>query len=522
LHRSRGGATTATLTTWYLPGFEKETNSATSTIEYKYYLSAGGRSLGVFVDHATVAAPMTPTTWPSTANGAAVTLAAGNDWRYFHQDPLGSVVAITNASGAVMEQLSYDAFGKRRNADGSDAAIVAASPYGLLPPINGEDRGYTGHEMLDSIGLVHMNGRVYDPTTGRFLSADPFIQAPGFTLSYNRYAYVMNNPLVLTDPSGFNWFDNLFNKVVHYTSIGAGDIIGNYANRRWGMKWQTSPYTRMVGAAVAMYFTYGAASSWFSTTAAYTEAGGAVITGSTTLSVGGAAAAGAVTGFVGGMIQSNGDLRAGAQGALSGGLFAGISAYYGGAWSFSRVIAQSVSGGTLSYMSGGSFKDGFKVAFVMSLASYAWSYAQVETDSLKQSACNSGGKACVYNELGELRTDGARDVDYRFNPNQEENWLTKSGMAGEGSGKHLYDPGNMLDNKYLANYVNDVSKIHDYFNSWSYDQNTGFYLSCGTGFDSMFQIYSFAGMPVAGALTLMNYAGNYYYAYDILWRQRKK
>jgi hypothetical protein len=53
---------------------------------------------------------------------------------------------------------------------------------------------------------VHMNGRIYDPVLGRFLSADPFIQAPGFTLSYNRYAYVVNNPLVLTDPSGYSWF----------------------------------------------------------------------------------------------------------------------------------------------------------------------------------------------------------------------------------------------------------------------------------------------------------------------------
>ena len=48
-----------------------------------------------------------------------------------------------------------------------------------------------------------MNGRIYDPLFGRFLSADLEVQLPGSLQSYNRYSYVMNNPLSLTDPSGF-------------------------------------------------------------------------------------------------------------------------------------------------------------------------------------------------------------------------------------------------------------------------------------------------------------------------------
>jgi RHS repeat-associated protein len=46
---------------------------------------------------------------------------------------------------------------------------------------------------------------VYDPQIGRFLSADPYIQSPYNTQSYNRYSYVMNNPLKYTDPSGYWW-----------------------------------------------------------------------------------------------------------------------------------------------------------------------------------------------------------------------------------------------------------------------------------------------------------------------------
>ncbi len=64
------------------------------------------------------------------------------------------------------------------------------------------DRGYTGHQMLDEFGIIDMNGRIYDPVIARFLSPDPFIQAPSNTQNFNRYSYVLNNPLVYSDPSG--------------------------------------------------------------------------------------------------------------------------------------------------------------------------------------------------------------------------------------------------------------------------------------------------------------------------------
>ena len=54
---------------------------------------------------------------------------------------------------------------------------------------------------------VHMNGRVYDPYTAKFLSADPHVTDPTNGQNYNRYSYVVNNPTNLTDPTGFdiNW-----------------------------------------------------------------------------------------------------------------------------------------------------------------------------------------------------------------------------------------------------------------------------------------------------------------------------
>ena len=64
-------------------------------------------------------------------------------------------------------------------------------------------RGYTGHEHLDMFGIINMNGRVYDPTTAMFMSPDPFVSLPGDWLNYNRYAYVLDNPMRYTDPSGY-------------------------------------------------------------------------------------------------------------------------------------------------------------------------------------------------------------------------------------------------------------------------------------------------------------------------------
>jgi RHS repeat-associated protein len=95
--------------------------------------------------------------------------------------------------------MAYTAFGQRRQGDWR-----ASDP--LLPIIPAlTNRGFTGHEHIDEMGFIHMNGRVYDPSIGRFLSADPNIQAPYSTQSYNRYSYVINNPLKYNDPSGYFW-----------------------------------------------------------------------------------------------------------------------------------------------------------------------------------------------------------------------------------------------------------------------------------------------------------------------------
>ena len=110
--------------------------------------------------------------------------------RYLHHDHLGSVDAITRETGALVERLSYDAWGKRRQSNGLDATAS------LTPATT--HHGYTGHEHLDNLNLIHMNARVYDPNIGRFTSADPI----GFEGGLDVYGYAGGNPLRYFDPNG--------------------------------------------------------------------------------------------------------------------------------------------------------------------------------------------------------------------------------------------------------------------------------------------------------------------------------
>jgi RHS repeat-associated protein len=166
--------------------YEKEVK-ANGITEHKHYLSAGGQVFALQVTRTSNLAAGSPSVPGSTQTSSL---------SYFHHDHLGSIAAITDETGQVVERLAYDPWGKRRYPDG--ASDVSDSLTGQRT-----DRGYTEHEHLDEMGVIHMNGRVYDPLIGRMMSADPNIPNPYSLQSFNRYAYVLNNPLSDKDPSGF-------------------------------------------------------------------------------------------------------------------------------------------------------------------------------------------------------------------------------------------------------------------------------------------------------------------------------
>jgi len=122
------------------------------------------------------------------------------NYLYLHRDYQGSILAITNQAGAVVEKRLFDAWGEIiKVQDGSGTALTGLTVL---------DRGYTGHEHLQSVGLINMNGRLYDNKLHRFLQPDNNIQDPSNTQNFNRYSYCLNNPTSYTDPTGEDYEDD--------------------------------------------------------------------------------------------------------------------------------------------------------------------------------------------------------------------------------------------------------------------------------------------------------------------------
>jgi len=199
----------------------------------------------------------------------------------YYYDHLGSIQAVAEYGSDPWTALpawdrpksrralySYDAWGQRRDPTDWLGGVGGQSTYTYGGSNDITPRGFTGHvprseattpagreakAMLDNMGLVHLfrarrvtktgreaepeHGRIYDPLLGRFLSADPLVQFAGFDDSYNRYSYVLNNPLRYTDPSGYNItgaFKQYWRPVV--TVVVA--IVVAYLTQRWDMVYQ--------------------------------------------------------------------------------------------------------------------------------------------------------------------------------------------------------------------------------------------------------------------------------------------
>ena len=139
----------------------------------------------------------------------------GGNWTAYNigRDYLGNVTQIASLSGTLVAEYSYDPWGRLRNPETLEIYSSGCEPELFL------GRGFTGHEHLTWFGLVNMNARLYDPLLGRFLSPDPYVQAPDFTQNFNRYSYALNNPLKYTDESGEFVISALL------ISIGVGAIV---------------------------------------------------------------------------------------------------------------------------------------------------------------------------------------------------------------------------------------------------------------------------------------------------------
>lgn len=262
---------------------------------------------------------------------AVITKRSNNahDELYLHKDNQGSTISISNSAGTVLQQFIYDPWGRQYSVSTNSLFSTYSNP--------GTSKGYTGHNMVNDFEVIHMGGRTYNPHLGRFMQADPFVQAPANLQNYNRYSYVLNNPMSYTDPSGY-----FFKK------------LGKFIKQYW----------RPIVAAIATVVTYGAASGWVSTWGA-TWGTAATASSAATLTWAGGAAAGAMAGFVGGAVAT-GSLRGAMKGAFSGAVFGGIGS---AGWGVETTLgAHAVAGGVLSDLQGGNFGHGFWTAGIMKVA----------------------------------------------------------------------------------------------------------------------------------------------------------
>ena len=292
-------------------GYEKHT-AADGSITHKYHIYAGNKLVATHI---------------STDNGAT------NQVRYLHRDNLDSVDTITDGQGEIVHQQAFSLFGVKFSANWLELDISrdSANPY--------TTRGFTGHEHIEEFNLIHMNGRVYDPEVGRFLSADPFIQAPYNTQNYNRYSYVLNNPLKYVDPSGyfFKWIKKNIKAIVTVVVVVAVGVA-----------------TAGIGSAAltgALGSTWGGIAS-------------AAVSGAIAGAAGGATGAALNGGNLGDIFQ------AAAMGALVGGITAGAfhgagnfaqaAAKYGKeAYYATKMATHGIVGGLRNVAMGGKFGQGF-------------------------------------------------------------------------------------------------------------------------------------------------------------------
>jgi len=444
---------TPTQTTLYIGKLYEKSITNGTTIEHKHYVYAGG----IFVAVYTQKTGTSPTT------------------RYMHTDHLGSVNVVTNETGALVERLSFDTHGKRRNANGTDATTITAQTT---------TRGYTNHEHDDEVGLINMNARLYDPVLGRFTAPDTLIQFASSSQGLNRYSYVGNNPLSATDPSGHllgsvtNAVKRLKKSVSKLTSktlekVGGIKYVGGLAN---------------IGLLTNVSF--GAGYGWSTgnwKAVGQAHAAGAVI--SATYWAGGASAS-----------QFNAELLCATS--IDGTVVSAAGVYiaesaaigYASSYSMARIYGASAHDARNAGI------DGATKSMRNALMRFGFEFMRADTNA----SSLESGNTLTDPRNGELFTYGPRPTV--FAENGQLGWdrslLAAFNMKDEVDGESNWFWGD----DFLRNFYNKVSKVHDFGNRWAYVD--GMYMSYGVAYDTAFNVYSIATMvPSALYMTVSHDPG---------------
>lgn len=251
-----GGGTLLEGSQFYTDNYERLVSPLGGTVQEIAYVMGGNKPVAMIVHDAD-----------------------GTHTYYLNTDFQGSIMHILDDAGGIVEERSYDAWGRMRNPATLDFSSIPAYSF---------SRGYIGQEFLSNFNIINLNGRLYDPLLGRMLSTDPIVGDNTNSQAYNKYSYALNNPLKHSDKTG-NWegWDDLaailigggINVFTHWSQITAGG----------GVNWQL-----FVGA-----FANGAIAGEMGLLT-----GGAAWTAVAPVGIGGSIAGGAVSGFVASAVTS--------------------------------------------------------------------------------------------------------------------------------------------------------------------------------------------------------------------------
>lgn len=273
---------------------------------------------------------------------------------YFHRDRLGSLRVISDEHGEVFDSFEFDEFGARIETDLSRRYHTFSS-------------GFAFQEYLDNLDLIHMNGRIYDPLVGRFLSPDPYLEFPHSAQGLNRFIYALNNPIRYVDPTGYGLIDDLLKDVVGGALGGVVEIVspvfeefGRFMNK----------HGRTVIPIVA-----GVLVSTINPVA------GAAVMGFTSAAVHGA--------------SFEESLRAAAISAAVAYVMGGVSRHTRDWSSHSRFAAQGAAGGAMAKVRGGDFETGFFSAGITSLTPPLANHGDIDFHDLAVRATVGGTVATI-------------------------------------------------------------------------------------------------------------------------------
>lgn len=228
-----------------------------------------------------------------------------------------------------------------------------------------------------------------------------------------------------------------------------------------------------------------------------------------------------------------GNLNSALSGAVSGSVTAGVNFAISGSNLVVEVGAKMATSAAIAYVQGGDWRRAAYFAGFSQLGKAGWEYAKSETDRLYLASCGRVGN-CGSDTDG-WKTDGGRNFDRNIKPEEWSRvpgvirWFLGSGMAMEYE-SHAYTPGesgcNMMGNLLCSatrTFFRQVSKVHDFGNSWSYDKDS---LSTtfgnrieGGGFSSLFgrvtyevgmQTWSLGSMLPMAAYTGVSLYGDFF------------